>query len=59
MLKGLMGSHRGPQSIPIIDARSKLESHKASVDEQEFSLIMSQLEYDQDVWKVHKHTCSN
>ena len=34
-----MDSHRGPRSIPIIDARSKLDSHKASVDEQEFALI--------------------
>ena len=59
MLKGLMDSHRGPQSMPIIDARPKLDSHKASVDEQEFSLIMSQLEYDRDAWKVHKHTCTD
>ena len=44
---------------PIIDARSNLESHKASVEEHDFSLIMSQLESDQDVWRVHKYTCSD
>ena len=56
VLKGLMDSHCGPHSIPIIDARSKLESHKASVGEQEFSLIMTQLTYGADVWRLHKHT---
>ena len=59
VLKTLMDSHCGPQSIPIIDARSKLESHKAAVDEQEFQLLINQLTYDVDAWRVHKHTCGD
>ena len=59
VLKALMDSHRGPQSIPFIDAMSKLESHKAEVDEQEFQLLMNQLSYDMDLWRVHKHTRSD
>ena len=59
MLKALMDSHCGPRTIPVIDAMSKLEGHKASLDDQEFQLLMNQLTYDVNSWRVHKHTCSD
>ena len=57
VLKALMDTHCGPRNVPIIDAMAKLEDHKASLDEQEFQLLMNQLSYDVDAWRVHKHTC--
>ena len=59
VLRALMDTHCGPRNAPIIDAMAKLEDHKASLDEQEFQLLMSQLTYDVDAWRVHKHTCSD
>ena len=52
VLKALMDSHRGPQAIPIIHAMSVFESHMAEVDEQEFQLLMHQLTYVMDMWRV-------
>jgi len=46
VLKALMDTHCGPRNVPIIDAMAKLEGHKASLDEQEFQLLMNQLTYD-------------
>ena len=59
VLKALMDTRCGPRNMPIIDAMAKLEGHKASLDEQEFQLLMNQLTYDVDAWRVHKHTCSD
>ena len=58
-LKVLMDTHCAPRNIPIINAMQQLEGHKASLDEQEFQLLMNQLTYDVDAWRVHKHTCSD
>ena len=59
VLKGLMDAHCGPRNIPIIDAMSKLEGHKVALDEQTFQLLMNQLTYDVDAWRVHKRTCGD
>ena len=59
VLKTLMEAHCGPRNIPIIDAMAKLEGNKASLDEQAFQLLMNQLTYDVDAWRVHRHTCSD
>ena len=59
VLKVLMDSHCAPRNIPIIDAMTKLKDSQASIDEQEFQLIMNQLMHDRDAWRVHKHTCSD
>ena len=42
-----------------MDAMVKLEGHQASLYEQEFQLLMNQLNYDVDAWRVHKHTCGD
>eukprot|EP00975_Prorocentrum_lima_P020739 4362748-Prorocentrum_lima.AAC.1 len=54
-----MESHSGPRNMPIIDAMTKLEGNKADLEDQEFTLLMNQLAYDVDAWRVHKHTCSD
>ena len=59
VLKALMDTHCGPRNMPIIDAMTKLEGHKAALEEQKFQLVMNQLTYDVDAWRVHKHTCSD
>ena len=59
VLKRLMDTHCGPRNVPIIDAMTKLEGHKAALDEQEFPLPMNQLTYGVDAWRVQKHTCSD
>ena len=53
----MMDNHCAPRNLPIIDAMAKLEGHKASLDDQEFQLLMHQLEYGVGggAWKVHKH----
>ena len=48
VLKHIMEAHCGPQNMPIFDAMTKLESHKAEIEEQAFVRIMSQLGYDVD-----------
>ena len=45
--------------MPIYDAMAKLEGHKTEIEEQQFVLIMSQLGYDVDAWRVHKKTVSD
>ena len=59
VLKLLMDSHCAPQQVTMIDAMTKLEDSQASIDEQEFQLIMNQLIHDRDAWRVHRHTLSN
>ena len=59
VLKNIMEAHCGPQNMPKIDAMEKLQSHKAEIEEQEFELIMKQLGYDVDAWRVHMKTVSD
>ena len=59
VIKRMMDSHLGPRNIPIVDATSKLESSKAGLDQQEVELIMSQIVFDVDEWRVHHQTCSD
>ena len=59
VLKVLMDSHCAPQQVTMIDAMTKLKDSKASIDEQEFQLIMNQLMHDRDAWRVHRHTLGN
>ena len=59
VLKELMDTHCGPRNMPIMDAMTKLEGHKAALEDQECQLVMNQLTYDVDAWRVHKHTCSD
>ena len=56
VVKRTMDSHCGPRNIPIVDAMSKLECSKAGLDQQEFELLMSQLTFDVDAWRVHQQT---
>ena len=55
----LMESHCGPRNIPIVEAMTKLEDQKTQIQEQEFMLVMNQLQYDVDAWRVHKQTLSD
>ena len=59
VLKVLMDSHCAPQQVTMIDAMTKLKDSQASIDEQEFQLIMTQLMHDRDAWRVHRHTLGN
>ena len=59
VLKSLMDTHLGPQNLPIIDAMAKLEGRKAEVEEQEFHLLLNQLNYDMDAMRCHRQTCSD
>ena len=59
VIKRMMDSHCGPRNIPIVDAMSKLECSKAGLDQQEFELLMSQMAFDVDAWRVHHQTCSD
>ena len=59
MLTTMMETHCGPRNMPIIDAMTKLEGHKADLGEQVFALLMNQLKNDVNAWRVHRHTCSD
>ena len=59
VLKVLMDSHCAPRNIPIIEAMTNLENSQVLIIEQEFNLLINQLQLDKDAWKVHKHTRSN
>ena len=59
VLQVLMDSHCAPKNIPIFDAMTKLKEGQDAIVEQEFNLIMNQLCYDRDAWRVHRHTLSN
>ena len=37
---------------------AQLEASQTSIVEQEFNLLMNQLQLDRDAWMVHKHTLS-
>ena len=54
VLEVLMDSHCAPRNIPIIQAMTNLEHSQVLVVEQEFNLLMNQLQLDKDAWKVHK-----
>ena len=45
--------------LGIIDAMAQLEASLASIVEQEFNLLMNQLQLDRDEWRVYKHKLAN
>ena len=38
---------------------AQLEASQTSIVEQEFNLLMNQLELDRDEWRVYKHKLAN
>ena len=59
LLKAIADQHCGPRNLNIMEAAAQLEGHQEKVQEKEFLLMLSQFEYDTDVWRVFKQRCSD
>ena len=58
-LRQLMEGHKGPQHMAVMHAMSDLDSYKTELQEKEFELVLKQLCYDAEVWRVHTQKCSD
>ena len=45
--------------MAVLDAMTKLENHEMELEEKAFDLVLKQLCYDVEVWRVHTQKCSD
>ena len=54
-LQQLMAGHKGPENMAVVGAMTNLDTHKRELEEKAFDLVLKQLCYDVEVWRVHTH----
>ena len=59
LLQQLMAGHKGPQNMAVVDAMTNLDTHKTELEEKAFDLVLKQILYDVEVWRVHTQKCAD
>ena len=58
-LQQLMVGHKAPHNMAAVDAMTHLDTHKTELEEKAFDLVLQELCYDVEVWRVHTQQCSD
>ena len=57
-LHQLIVGHKGPQNMAVVGAMANLGTRKTELEEKALDLVLKQLCYDVEVWRVHTQKCS-
>ena len=58
-LQQLMVGHKGPHSMAVMGVMTIFGIHKTELEEKAFDLVLKQLCYDVEVWRVHTKKCTD